>query len=310
MKLVEECKKNKVLEITLLRPRSTGLRKTNSSLLHRTKVGKLHLSYDKHGKLHFGYCEEVKQRSEIRELKVKESTSLVPIRPSDLRPSCVDVWLTCGARHLKRNNGKLYYELQLDEFFLNPQIGWLTEEFHDMLWRTDAPEGDGDDMPGVGDDACGWACDGVRCKKWHAGSDGEAEWPRNWLPNDVIGLAVDFEAQQMKFSLNGEWVESASMTFDLGSHELFPAVSIAGPFAMNILKQTWKFAPPDADYIAWADSGTFDRPDGKVESEVSAVATEQGSRDLEDLPRYASIVADADQECIAVCMEDPKVVTA
>jgi len=140
----------------------------------------------------------------------------------------------------------------LDEDFFerHPQIGWLTPEYEER-------DADGN---GVGDDVHGWATDGVRHKRWHNGP-AEAAWPRSWQGGDVIGLAIDIEDGQMYFSLNGEWVPGAQMTFKAEENSsFFPALSMTGRFVMHIPRGSWKFAPPDEDYQAWAESGSFARP--------------------------------------------------
>jgi hypothetical protein len=175
-----------------------------------------------------------------------------------LRPNCFvpasDNWLTAGAKHLRKRRGKLYHEVVLlsPMTHADPQLGWLT---------TDYPEGVADSK-GVGDDANGWAADGVRHKAWHAGG-AEAKWPQEWREGDVIGLAIDFAAGKMQFSLNGSWQDIPEMQFALnGSVSVFPAVSMKGRFVMNIPKATWKYEPPGPAYKPWASSGTFTRPQG------------------------------------------------
>merc|ERR1712190_258371 len=108
-------------------------------------------------------------------------------------------WFTVGAKKLLRDSGRFYYEVKLFSDMYFPQLGWLNEEFQ---------EEKGDDNHGVGDDEYGWATDGLRHKFWHGGSQMDAAWPRTWKGGDVIGLAVDIDAGNMRFSLNGEWVDS------------------------------------------------------------------------------------------------------
>jgi len=161
-------------------------------------------------------------------------------------------WLTAGAKAQMRRSGRFYHEVRLGEDFedfFDPQLGWLTEHFTERDY----------DANGVGDDRHGWAADGVRGARWHDGPT-DARWPRAWRGGDIIGLAVDIEAGQMRFSLNGEWIPEAQMTFDAGGHSLFPAVSMKGRFAMHITRESWRFSPPDGLYNAWADSGVFTRP--------------------------------------------------
>mmetsp|Transcript_1488 Transcript_1488/g.2531 ORF Transcript_1488/g.2531 Transcript_1488/m.2531 type:complete len:1262 (+) Transcript_1488:71-3856(+) len=172
-----------------------------------------------------------------------------------LRPTFVpsiDFHLTTGAKHLAQSSGKYYYEVALGKEFSDeyPQIGWLTMEFEEKDY-------DGD---GVGDDIHGWATDGVRHLRWHNGEE-DAAWPRSWQGGDVVGLAIDIEGGQMLFSLNGQWVPDVQMTFKAEENSsFFPALTMKGHFVMYIPKGSWKFAPPDEDFQAWAESGSFARP--------------------------------------------------
>mmetsp|Transcript_55944 Transcript_55944/g.105402 ORF Transcript_55944/g.105402 Transcript_55944/m.105402 type:complete len:1237 (-) Transcript_55944:340-4050(-) len=164
----------------------------------------------------------------------------------------IDFWLTTGAKHLAQSSGKYYYEVALGKEFSDegPQIGWLTMEFEEK------------DLSciGVGDDVHGWATDGVRHRRWHNGHE-DAAWPRSWQGGDVIGLAIDIEDGQMLFSLNGQWCPDVQMTFKAKENSsFFPALSMKGRFVMHIPNGSWKFAPPDEDFQAWAESGSFARP--------------------------------------------------
>ena len=80
------------------------------------------------------------------------------------------------------NVGKVPLALPGDDPSRTPvaQIGWA-----DALFRPDAARG-----VGVGDDAHGWACDGVRMLKWN---DGSAPWGKRWAVGDVVCVGVDLE---------------------------------------------------------------------------------------------------------------------
>mmetsp|Transcript_112449 Transcript_112449/g.204494 ORF Transcript_112449/g.204494 Transcript_112449/m.204494 type:complete len:303 (+) Transcript_112449:46-954(+) len=174
------------------------------------------------------------------------------LRPQET-PNDIEKWLTTGAKHLARSSGKYYYEVKLLEGRIKmsgPQFGWLSTEFQEGPY----------DGIGVGDDIHGWATDGARHKVHHNGSR-EAAWPRTWQDFDIIGLAIDIEGRQMEFSLNGDWVPSLRMTFNAERNTSFyPALSMGGPFVMHIPRASWKFAPPDSFFKAWADSGSYARP--------------------------------------------------
>lgn len=178
------------------------------------------------------------------------SSDLKPLRPRHI-PSISD-WLTTGAKDLMQRSGRFYHEVRLGEDFedfFDPQLGWLTSHFEERDY----------DANGVGDDKHGWAADGVRNAKWHDGPT-DASWPRPWRGSDVIGFAIDIDAGQMRFALNGEWVPAAQMSFDAAGRSFFPAVSMKGRFSMHIPKGSWHFMPPDDHYDAWANSGAFMRP--------------------------------------------------
>eukprot|EP00927_Polykrikos_kofoidii_P049776 TRINITY_DN43789_c0_g1_i1.p1 TRINITY_DN43789_c0_g1~~TRINITY_DN43789_c0_g1_i1.p1 ORF type:complete len:1011 (+),score=185.36 TRINITY_DN43789_c0_g1_i1:141-3173(+) len=178
------------------------------------------------------------------------TSDLTPLRPQCI-PS-VGTWLTAGAKVLMRTAGMFYHEVRLGDDFndeADPQLGWLTDGFIERDY----------DCDGVGDDAEGWAVDGVRQKKWHNGPH-NAAWPRRWSRRDVIGLAANIEAGKFQCSLNGEWVPAADMSFEPTGRSFFPALSMKGGFEMHIPRRTWKYSPPSEDYRAWADDGVFARP--------------------------------------------------
>lgn len=157
-----------------------------------------------------------------------------------------------------RDSGKFYHEVQLSDHFKmedDPQLGWLSEDFQEGDWNDE----------GVGDDENGWAVNGCRKLLYHAGGKpSKSKWPRRWRRNDIIGLAVDIDAGEMTFSLNGEWVETASTNFDAAGKKIFPAVSLSGYFRMNLVRDSWLFPPPSEDYEEWADTGNFTRPTYKL----------------------------------------------
>jgi len=191
-------------------------------------------------------CEEEQEDHAARRV---ERSDLDPMRPQTI-PG-VATWFTTGAKTLMRQTGRFYHEIQLDDDFFDdaPQLGFLTDRFTEQDF----------DGNGVGDDVEGWAADGVRHLKWHNGQ-AAAAWPRRWLGGDVIGFAIDIEAGQLMFSLNGEWADAAAMTFEAQGRAFFPAASMKGQFEMHIPSAAWHFAPPDEGYQSWAESGVYTRP--------------------------------------------------
>ena len=73
------------------------------------------------------------------------------------------------------------------------QLGWADSAF--------APSSS--NGIGVGDDQHSWGVDGWRGLAWHGGQ--KQPWGVRWKVGDVVGCAVDMEARQMWFSLNGKW---------------------------------------------------------------------------------------------------------
>merc|ERR1719424_2034543 len=145
--------------------------------------------------------------------------------------------------------GRYYHEVFLGSGLNSPHIGWLTHHFTEKDF----------DGHGVGTDAHGWAADGVRHKKWHCGCM-DAKWPKDWQPGDVIGCAIDIEVGRMQFSMNGVWVDNASMIFHSAGRSFFPAVSMNGDFEMHIVSNTWCYLPPDEEYEGLAQGGVYKRP--------------------------------------------------
>lgn len=188
------------------------------------------------------------------------SSSLVPMRlpprlqqvhfGSDSTSINCTAWFTCGAKELLKSAGNFYHEVRFDVFPTAPQIGWLTGGFDEQ----------GPFYAGVGDDEHGWAADGVRHVSWHCGASGPAVWPRSWQAGDVIGCAISIESGQMQFSLNGEWIANAGISFLPEGRNFFPAASLEGECSFSILRGTWRFLPPGSLFEAWAFEGRYAWP--------------------------------------------------
>lgn len=184
-----------------------------------------------------------------------------------------------------KNSGRFYHEVCLGEGIDNgdPQIGWLTEHFS-------VGEFDGS---GVGDDVHGWAVDGVRHNVWHCGPKAVTYWQRDWREGDVLGCAVDIDAGQMAFAVNGQWLNDARMSFDSAGSSLFPAISARGDFTMHVAETTWHFIPPADDYRGWADDGDFSRPRSHTQP--------QGwHRDVEVLWPYSAVGGPLPPYCVNI----------
>ena len=113
-------------------------------------------------------------------------------------------------------SGRWYYQVHLNTRGLM-QIGWAT-----AAHNPNSSTGDG-----CGDDAHSWSYDGMRLKKWHAGS--HAYSSSRWNVGDVVGCAVDLDAEggaELKFFLNGEDLGVAFRHVAVGSG-LLPAASLS-----------------------------------------------------------------------------------
>lgn len=95
--------------------------------------------------------------------------------------------------------GMWYYEVTLLSCGLM-QIGWAAST------NVSKPE----EGVGVGDTTTSWSIDLFRRVRWHNGVPTRVAAPRRWVPGDVIGCAIDLEARQMRFSVNGSAVVDTS----------------------------------------------------------------------------------------------------
>jgi hypothetical protein len=94
-----------------------------------------------------------------------------------------------GCKNHAVSSGKWYYELTVFTAGC-VQVGWATTDY----------TGDADAGQGVGDDCESWAYDGWRSYLWHFVS---AKWGTRWKAGDVVGCAVDLDAGNISFYLNG-----------------------------------------------------------------------------------------------------------
>eukprot|EP00759_Apiculatamorpha_spiralis_P055600 PhF_6_TR7852/c0_g1_i1/m.11455 len=120
-----------------------------------------------------------------------------------------------GARaECKVYGGQWYYEVSLNSQGLM-QIGWITSKF----------ESDPGLGKGVGDDSQSWAIDLYRRLAWHNGTPTAISCARSWNVGDIIGCAIDIDAKEMMFSINGRWLTDAH-----GSDVIFRGFSVAEGF--------------------------------------------------------------------------------
>lgn len=148
--------------------------------------------------------------------------------------------------------GKSYYEVEILEVDAEcPQYGFAAAAFARVLG---AKSGDG-----VGDDAHSWAVDGARQLKWH---NGKKAWNCTWQAGEVIGLACDLDKVQMHVSVHGSFAPQKNVTnnavFELAPDAvgdgLFAAFSgKTGKVRFNLGEAPFRYAPPAAEYQAFAD---------------------------------------------------------
>jgi hypothetical protein len=139
--------------------------------------------------------------------------------------------------------GCFYLELQVVAIVSVPQFGFCTREFEPHEYA----QGEG-----AGDDACSWAVDGVRQRKWHEGDGGP--YGCKWSAGDVIGLALDMRtagAAAMSVSVNGSFAAPNGPAFtDMQAAHLSPAFSGDGRYRVNFGERPFVHAPPDAEYMS------------------------------------------------------------
>eukprot|EP00752_Nemacystus_decipiens_P011018 g9791.t1 len=123
-----------------------------------------------------------------------------------------------------------YYEVTLLTGGLM-QLGWAGPGFECNPTRGQ----------GVGDHTRSWAFDGFRQKRWCVSS---APYGKRWRRGDVIGISLDAELQEMRFSMNGRDLGVAYVGFDMEG--LFPACSMnVGQAALfNFGHSPFLYTPP------------------------------------------------------------------
>ncbi len=141
--------------------------------------------------------------------------------------------------------GCFYWEVDVVDNVSAVQFGVCTAGFE----AREHPAGEG-----VGDDACSWAADGVRLRKWHKGDDGA--YGSAWAVGDVIGFAVDTRtagAAVLSVSVNGSFAAPNGPAFTaIDALYLSPALSgSGGRFRLNLGDRPFAHAPPeDGDYVS------------------------------------------------------------
>ncbi|CAL1172548.1 unnamed protein product [Cladocopium goreaui] len=159
--------------------------------------------------------------------------SLAPV-PDLLRGSTADPmsdWITIGFPKHAQETGQWFFEVHLREECAAPQVGLLSTSFQS---RPGSKTGQG-----VGDDAHGWAADGLSASRWHGGRN--RSWSQVWQAKGgqgnrvlsagvTVGVAVDLDARKIFFATDGQWDEVPAFSEEdipLGL-ALYPAVSLKG----------------------------------------------------------------------------------
>ena len=71
---------------------------------------------------------------------------------------------------------------------------------------------------GCGDTDSSWAVDGGRVFKWHGAWASAEQWGAAWAAGDVVGLALDFRADEqatLSVAKNGSWAPPMGVAFRL-----------------------------------------------------------------------------------------------
>jgi hypothetical protein len=115
-----------------------------------------------------------------------------------------------------------------------PQWGFCTAEWPRR----------GSGVRGVGDEAGSWGVDGVRGCAWRAGRRGKLDV--RWAAGDVVGLACDPEAGEVRAAVNGVWAGPAGVaTRGAKAAGLLPALSCSGSrVRLNMGEAPFRHPPP------------------------------------------------------------------
>jgi hypothetical protein len=188
---------------------------------------------------------------------------------------CTIGWVTADyGRVLKASQKR---QAQRDQFKLSPEIAtWIasqhqSEDKESNTAEDEKGEANGSEQKyrnppifvGRDDDLASWAIDGVNQMRWHGLGD---TWGREWKENDIIGVALDLDAERpyIMYSLNGDFSAPMGRAFTLPVAEagasgvigagLLPALSLTlgSSVRINFGTGDFVFQPPSADYLGVA----------------------------------------------------------
>lgn len=192
--------------------------------------------------------------------------------------------LTVGAPKLSRSSGRWYYEAELGRGIEDVHIGWAAREF------------DGEGC--IGRDEYGWAADGMRHLFWHNGPT-QVKWQQTWQAGDIIGCAIDIDAEEMIFFHNGKWALPAPFKRPEDGISIFPAVTARGEFVLHFTEATFSYWSNDPSFkplmnvdeakAAYGCRGSFNRP-GPQDEMPPESPRPKGVRIYKDSPFQNSVV--------------------
>ena len=133
---------------------------------------------------------------------------------------------------------RAYYEVEVVFAGDSPQWGFCTAE-----WPPRRSGG-----RGVGDEAGSWGVDGIRGCGWREGR--RTKLDIGWAAGDVIGLACDPRAGEVRASVNGVWAGAAGLAMRVGRDVagMLPALSCSGSRVRVNMGESPFRQPPPAGY--------------------------------------------------------------
>ena len=153
---------------------------------------------------------------------------------------------TIGLPEVALTAGKWFYEILIVEKCTDPLFGWARRGFDPALFEEDGWSG-----------GCGWSCgedafsygwNGETGYYLHAGEtypdpdDYDADRP-HWSVGDVVGLLLDLDGREIRFSINGECHEFVFRSISVDSAYM-PVLSMSsGVVDVNYGERELKFLP-------------------------------------------------------------------
>ena len=154
---------------------------------------------------------------------------------------------TIGFPEVALTAGKWFYEILIVEKCTNPQFGWAQRGFDPSAL------GFKEDGWGCGNDAFSYGCDGETGYYVHADrswsrpradpDDADADRPR-WSVGDIVGLLLDLDGREIRFSINGILHKHKFGYIIVDSAGYFPTMSMSsGVVDVNYGERELRFLP-------------------------------------------------------------------